>query len=424
MYLKNLACSILVATGTLASAAMPAAAEASPKAVVKTYADIAAAAYGDAHLASLDLQKAVDALVATPSEATLEAAREAWVDARPWYMQTEAYRFGNPIVDEWEGNVNAWPLDEGLLDYVDKGSYGATSDENPLFAANLVATTSLRLGKDTVDASAITPELLRNKLNAAMGSEANVATGWHAVEFLLWGQDLNGTGPGAGKRQFTDFSRSGCTNGHCDRRATLLKVTTDLLVEDLAAMAAAWEPGGKARADVEGKDDKAALAVILTGLGSLSFGELAGERIKLGLVLHDPEEEHDCFSDDTHHSYYNSQRGIIAVWSGKYTRRDGSVVEGPSLAGLAAEKDAKASAAVDEAMAETLRRFTAVKEEGEKPGGQRWDQLIASGNDAGNAQIQLLVDGLVAQTRRLEAVISLLGLEVKVEGSDSLEDVN
>jgi putative iron-regulated protein len=424
MHLKNLARSILVAAGTLASALMPAAAETSPRAVVKTYVDIATAAYGDAHLASLDLQKAVDALVAEPSEATLDAARKAWIDARPWYMQTEAYRFGNPIVDEWEGNVNAWPLDEGLLDYVDKGSYGETSDENPLFAANLVAKTSLRLGKEVLDASTISPGLLRDKLNAAMGSEANVATGWHAIEFLLWGQDLNGTGPGAGKRPVTDFSTKDCTNGNCERRATLLKVTTDLLVEDLAGMAKDWEPGGKARADVEGKDDKGDLSVMLTGLGSLSFGELAGERIKLGLVLHDPEEEHDCFSDDTHHSYYNSQRGIIAVWSGKYTRRDGSVVAGPSLAALAAEEDVAASAAVDEAMAETLRRFTAVKEEGDRPGGQRWDQLIASGNDAGNARIQSLVDGLVAQTRRLEAVISLLGLEVKVEGSDSLKDVN
>jgi putative iron-regulated protein len=424
MHLKKFARSILVAAGTLASALAPAVAEISPRAVVKTYSDIAAAAYGDAHLASLDLQKAVDALVASPSETTLEAARKAWIEARPWYMQTEAYRFGNPIVDEWEGNVNAWPLDEGLLDYVDKGSYGETSDENPLFAANLVAKTSLRLGKEVLDASTISPELLRDKLNAAMGSDANVATGWHAIEFLLWGQDLNGTGPGAGKRRYTDFSAKECTNGNCDRRVTLLKVTTDLLVEDLADMAKDWAPGGKARADVEGKDDKGALSVMLTGLGSLSFGELAGERIKLGLVLHDPEEEHDCFSDDTHHSYYNSQRGIIAVWSGKYTRRDGSVVAGPSLAALAADKDAKASTAVDEAMAETLRRFTAVKEEGDRPGGQRWDQLIASGNDAGNARIQSLVDGLVAQTRRLEAVISLLGLEAKVEGSDSLKDLN
>jgi len=129
MQMSNLVRSLLLAAALAVPA--PALAETTPKAVVETYADIAAAAYGDAHLASLDLQKAVGALIASPSEATLEAARKAWIDARPWYMHTEAYRFGNPIVDEWEGNVNAWPLDEGLLDYVDKGSYGEKSDENP-----------------------------------------------------------------------------------------------------------------------------------------------------------------------------------------------------------------------------------------------------------------------------------------------------
>jgi len=156
--------------------AAPAMAETSPKDVVKTYADIAAAMYSDAHAASTDLAKAVDALIAEPSEATLGAARKAWIDARPWYMHTEPYRFGNPIVDEWEGNVNAWPLDEGLIDYVDTKSYGDKSDENPLFTANVIANTSLKLGKDAVDATTITPDLL-GKLNAAMGSDANVATG-------------------------------------------------------------------------------------------------------------------------------------------------------------------------------------------------------------------------------------------------------
>jgi putative iron-regulated protein len=412
-----------VAAG-LGTASPAALADTSPKAVATTYADIAHAMYGDAHAASLELDKAVDAFLASPSDAALRAARQAWIDARPWYMHTEPFRFGNPIVDEWEGNVNAWPLDEGLLDYVDKGSYGETSDENPLYAANLVASTRLRLGKDEVDAATIDAALLRDKLNAAMGSDANVATGWHAVEFLLWGQDLNGTGPGAGNRPWTDYSTTQCTNGHCDRRAALLRATTDLLVQDLADMAGWWAPGGKARTELDAKPGKEALGVILTGLGSLSFGELAGERIKLGLVLHDPEEEHDCFSDDTHHSYLNSQRGIIAVWSGRYTRRDGSVVEGPSVADVAAEADPALAAKVKDAMAETLARFEVVRDLGDRPDGQRWDQLIGPDNPDGNARIQALVDGLVAQTRAMEAVIAKLGIEVKVEGSDSLKDVN
>jgi putative iron-regulated protein len=400
----------------------PAMAETSARAVVASYADLAEAMYGDAHTAAVDLGKAVDTLVKTPSEATLDAARAAWIKARPWYMHTEPFRFGNSVVDDWEGSVNAWPLDEGLIDYVDQ-SYGETSDENPLFRANDVASKTLTLGKETLDASTIDAALLQ-KLNSAMGSDANVATGWHAVEFLLWGQDLNGTGPGAGNRPWTDYATAQCTHGHCDRRAAYLKVATDLLVQDLSDMASWWAPGGKARAELEAKSDKEALAAILTGLGSLSFGELAGERIKLGLVLHDPEEEHDCFSDDTHHSYLASQRGIISVWTGAYPRLDGTAFSGVGLRALVAETDAKAAATVDERLATALARFVKVQEEGDKPGGQRWDQLIAADNPDGNAMIQALVDGLVAQTHALEIVITRLGVDVKVQGSDSLKDVN
>ena len=112
------------------------------------------------------------------------------------YQQTEGYRFGNAIVDDWEGRVNAWPLDEGLIDYVDAELYGEESDENPLYTANVIANTELRIGPDVVDASRITPELLSGTLQEAQGVEANVATGYHAIEFLLWGQDLNGTEAG------------------------------------------------------------------------------------------------------------------------------------------------------------------------------------------------------------------------------------
>src|SRR5690606_19353346 len=155
-----------------------------------------------------------------PSEETLAAARQAWLAARVPYQQTEAFRFGNPIVDEWEGRVNAWPLDEGLIDYVDAG-YGTESDINAFYAINVIANDKLSVGGETIDTSRITPELLRS-LHEVGGIEANVATGYHAIEFLLWGQDLNGTNPGAGDRPYTDFDPASCTGGHCDRRAQYL----------------------------------------------------------------------------------------------------------------------------------------------------------------------------------------------------------
>ena len=185
-------------------------------AVLDTYAKIAHAMYEDSLTTARALKTAVDTLVTDPSEETLAAARDAWITARKPYQQTEVYRFGNAIVDDWEGKVNAWPLDEGLIDYVDP-SYGDSSDENDFYTANLIANASLEVGGQSIDAGVINAELIQS-LHEVDEVEANVATGYHVVEFLLWGQDLNGTEAGAGNRPYTDFDTSDCTGGNCERR--------------------------------------------------------------------------------------------------------------------------------------------------------------------------------------------------------------
>src|SRR5690606_37589338 len=152
------------------------------------------------------------------------------------------------------------------------------------------------------------------------------------IEFLLWGQDLNRTGPGAGNRPATDYSLSHCSNGHCDRRRDYLKVVTELLIDDLEEMALAWRPDGAARKAIIDKSPEDGLSAILTGLGGLAYGELAGERMKLGLMLHDPEEEPDCFSDNTHNSHFYNQVGIAAIYHGAYQRIDGQLLKGPGMA--------------------------------------------------------------------------------------------
>src|SRR5262249_52272420 len=143
--------------------------------------------------------------------------------------------------------------------------------------------------------------------------------------------DLNGTNAGAGNRPWTDYAKgAACTHGNCDRRARYLQVATQLLVDDLAWMAQQWQPQGAARKALA-KGPNGGLAAILTGIGSLGFGELAGERMKLGLLLHDPEEEHDCFSDNTHNSHYYDVVGMRSVYLGEYRRPDGSGVTGPGV---------------------------------------------------------------------------------------------
>ena len=398
----------------------PANADSTAKDVLKVYADIAQAGYTDSLDTANTLKLAVDAFLATPTEDNLRAARAAWIAARIPYMQTEAFRFGNAIVDDWEGRVNSWPLDEGLIDYV-ASSYGTESAENELYAANVIAHTSLTIGGKTLDTSKITKELLADKLQEAGGVEANVATGYHAVEFLLWGQDLNGTGPGNGARPASDYDTKQCTNGNCDRRAQYLRAATELLVDDLAWMAAQWGPGGTARKAIEQDSDEAGLTAIMTGLGSLSYGELAGERMKLGLMIHDPEEEHDCFSDNTHASHFFDALGIRNVYLGSYRRADRSLVTGPSVSDLvkakAPEVDAEVRAKLDATMqamnALYLRALTT----------ESYDQMIGEGNAEGNAVVQRAVDALLDQTKSLERAVAALDLKsIEFEGSDSLDN--
>nr|WP_188130349.1 imelysin family protein [Mesorhizobium albiziae] len=412
----------VAATAVLTAAifVLPAkAAGADPKAVLTTYSDIALAKYEDALTTAKALDTAVDALIATPSEETLKAAREAWKAARIPYQQTEVYRFGNAIVDDWEGRVNAWPLDEGLIDYVDK-SYGTESDENTLYTANVIANPSIEINGEKIDASKITPELLSGTLQEAGDIEANVATGYHAIEFLLWGQDLNGTKAGAGNRPYTDYDTRNCTGGNCDRRAQYLAAASDLLVADLQEMVGNWGADGAARKNLLDGDPKAGISTILTGMGSLSYGELAGERMKLGLLLHDPEEEHDCFSDNTHISHLYDAVGIRDAYRGSYKRVDGSVVEGASVSAMVKEADAAVDTELAGKLDATVAKMEAIQ--ARAVGGEAYDQQIGEGNAEGNATVQAAIDALVDQTKSIERAVAALKLDtIAFEGSDSLD---
>lgn len=411
--------SLTIAAGALlASAPMVSAAE--PADILATYADIAEAGYTDSLTTAQTLKSAIAALIEAPSDETLSAAKEAWVAARVPYQQTEAYRFGNVIVDEWEGKVNAWPLDEGLIDYVDTNAYGEESDENAFYAANIIANEKLTIGGREIDATNITPELLQS-LHEIDDVEANVATGYHAIEFLLWGQDLNGTGPGAGNRPASDYaSGDACTGGNCDRRAAYLVAATDLMISDLEEMVAAWGDNGPARAALG--DGKEGLGTILTGLGSLSYGELAGERMRLGLMLHDPEEEHDCFADNTHDSHYYDALGISNVYRGSYTRVDGTVVSGASLSDLVRSVSADLDAEMITKLEATQAAMRVMKDKADS-GEMAYDQMIGEGNDEGNAIVQAAIEGLVDQTRTIERIVAAIEIdEITIEGSDSLDN--
>lgn len=383
--------------------------EAAAQAVVKHYADLALAVFSDAAGTGKALQSAVDALLADPSEATLKAAREAWLAARVPYMQTEVFRFGNPVVDEWEGQLNAWPLDEGLIDYVADDYQHALG--NPGAQANIIANTEIQVGEDKIDVSEITGELLAS-LNELGGSEANVATGYHAIEFLLWGQDLNGTNPGAGERPYTDYLvGEGATGGHNERRRTYLKAATDLLVSDLDEMVEQWKDGveGNYRSELLADSAENGLRKMLFGMGSLSLGELAGERMKVALEANSTEDEHDCFSDNTHNSHFYNGLGIRNVYLGEYKKADGSTLTGPSLSELVAKIDAQADSTLKADLDATQAELQKLVDSAEK-NNVHFDQLIAADNAEGQALVRGAIAALVKQTGAIEQAATKLGI--------------
>lgn len=382
--------------------------EAAASAVVAHYADLALAVFSDAASTGKALQSAIDALLANPTDATLQAARAAWLAARVPYMQSEVFRFGNAVVDDWEGQLNAWPLDEGLIDYVAADYQSALG--NPGATANIIANTQLQVGEDMLDVTTITPQLLAS-LNELGGSEANVATGYHAIEFMLWGQDLNGSNPGAGARPATDFVvGDGATGGHNERRRAFIKAASDLLVSDLDEMVGQWQAGvaDNYRASLQAEPAENGLRKMLFGMGSLSLGELAGERMKVALEANSTEDEQDCFSDNTHNSHFYDGKGIRNVYLGEYLKADGTTLTGPSLSALVAKVDVQADSTLKADLATTEAKLQALVDSANND--QHFDQLIAADNTAGQQIVRAAITALVKQTDAIEQVAGKLGL--------------
>ncbi len=363
--------------------------------LVISYADMAHAAYKDSLDTAKELQTAINAYVDTPTAATLEAAKAAYKKARQPYSQTEVFRFDEGFVsandardigsvDSWEGQVNAWPLDEALIDYVSDSYEGEYNSQD-----NIINSDSITVGSIEQDTSIITPELL-TEMSEIGGSEANVTTGYHAIEFLLWGQDTNGVSEGAGNRPVSDYLTTDgqCTSGEttntdtsiCARRGEYLKAAAQLLVDDLALMEAQWQTKSEntLRSDLIARKNDNALRQILYQMGSLALGELASERMQVAFVTGSTEDEHECFSDLTHLSYANNARGIQNVFNGSYKTISGDTIGGYGVKQYLIDTghmDAADKLAVDIKRVENA--FNKIVQQGEEEG-IKVDQMIAT----------------------------------------------
>ncbi|MGB8434904.1 MAG: imelysin family protein [Burkholderiales bacterium] len=371
----------LSATPQLVTAAEPAGTVAADVSGVLTqYAEIVHASYDDTLQSAKAMQKAIDAFLAQPSTESQQVAQKAWRNAREFYGQTEAFRFyGGPIDGENgpEGRMNAWPMDESYVDYVQgRADSGLINDPRFVINRQNIITQNER------------------------GGEENIASGWHAIEFLLWGQDLSETGPG--NRSYTDFVDGKMLNA--DRRRQYLKVVSDLLVDDLTSLTREWKAGRNSnfRAQFE-KGGVESVRKIFVGLGSLSRGELAGERMEVALASQDQEDEHSCFSDNTHRDIVNNALGIENVWLARYKRADGNVIQGPSLRDLVAKQDTALAERTTQQIAKSVALAKAIQ--------PPFDHEIIGGRDApGRKRVQATVDSLIQQSKDLVDAAAVLGI--------------
>ena len=350
---------------------------------VETYARGVHAAYSASLSSAQGMDAAIDTFLANPTPATLEGAKRAWLIARDDYGPTEAFRFyGGPIDDEetgTEGLINAWPLDEGYIDYVEGNATAGIVNDPGTYP--------------TIDADLIV------SLNE-VGGEANVSTGWHAIEFLLWGQDLTGDGPGA--RPVSDYT----TADNADRRAAYLAVATDQLIDHLQELVDAWAPGGgNYRADFEALDAAEALRLAITGAGELSRGELAGERMNVAYEARSQEDEHSCFSDNTHADIIGNAVGVAMVLEASYPLG----VTGTSILDVVAEADAD--------LADQLRAELAASIVATRAIPAPFDQHLTedvSDDAPGRSSVLAAIELLEDQTDTIVAAAEAIGVTINV----------
>ena len=352
------------------------------KEVIVAYADLVYANYQESMATAFALDLKVREFVAAPSAQRLTECRTAWTTAREPYQQSEAFRFyGGPIdraPDGPEGDLNPWPLDEAYIGYILDGRASGIGDgagKNPQLN-----------------------EALLRALNGK-GGEQNIATGWHAVEFMLWGEDVDAQGPGA--RSHEDFI--GAEGQKPARRRRYLSLVASMILKDLEQVTKEWHPKtGAYREEFLAYPPKKALSKIMTGMGTLAIGELRGERMVAPFLSKSQEDEHSCFSDQTHLDAKNDALGIRNVWRGEY----GSKLKGPSVRELVAKVDEDLALGIDADIDAVLQAVT-------QPAFSPFDQAILGADQSpGRKAIQGALDALARLDRSLTSMAKRLDIPV------------
>ena len=439
------------------------------KQVVDTNADIAYAAYSDSVDTAKALKTALETLRKEPTKDNLEAAKKAWLVAREPYGQTEVYRFRNSPIDSTdyssedgpEGDINAWPLGEALIDYVKVNTTDFGDDQVGVTAnqAGINGGGALTANDANTDNTnniigdisiTINDDLLAN--TATADDEHDVIAGYHAIEFLLWGQDLNttdqsvtdgtdrdqavNTGVMGGQRPLSDFEPGYADGAYdssklSDRRHKFMEVAVNKLIADLESVRDGWADGASyhtAFTTVENETQaKQKLAEILTGMGTLSQGELAGERMQIAFASNSQEDEHSCFSDNTHRDIWLNAEGVSNSYYGDYSGYDhdldGTDGEGSTVSGYGIDDYLKdvglttQATALEAALKATAEAYTKVDQEARN--GKPFDVQIMAANAKDDSPAAETILALDAQSKLITQLAEALNIDEEVVQGDA-----
>ena len=361
--------------------------------VIETYVNIGFASYNDAvHTAEL-LRTAIEDLLNNPTEENLDLARQAWQTARLPYEQSDIFVHVSPTVADWTDRVNAWPVN---VDYID--------------------TISTRQN--------VTPQIIANEFHHAGGNADNVASGYHVIEYLLWGRDtsgneIKGVKEGAGQRPATDYSLENCSLEGCAQRGEYLYAAANLLIDDLDEMASRWSVTGDVRRALIANPAEG-VAMLIEGLGSAAYGDLAGRRLLRAVQSHDPNLELDPFSNNSHITYLFNTRGMVSIYFGEFFSSENKLTTGISLADLVAQTDPDLDEEFRVALGETMARTRLMIEHARDD--EAFDVMISQDNEEGNNLIFATIDALVDQTEILGRMFAALDLPPRTFVGDAALD--
>jgi len=281
---------------------------------ISNYSNIAEATFGSALSQGRALKEAVSAFVKDPKAETHLLAKVSWMRARLPFLQSEFSRMSadsDKIDGDYSNRLNGWPIDPGHIDYIanEPGENIISNEEKyPAINSELLRSINLKAGK------------------------SDFTTGYHVIEFLLWGEDLNKSS--SGKRSYKDYEEN--NSALAKRRADYLVACCDLLIGDLEDLASEWDSGRKnnLRSRLESMPPDQAISKIM---GRVSFlaDDLAKSQIDPIIAKELVFQEQSTFSDTTHFDFLHTVAGISNLAAGAYVGLDGKLqVVGLGLIGL------------------------------------------------------------------------------------------